>query len=84
MSQFNIINMSACILSSGQLSLLSKGLNSVPDNKIDLFQTCKDVNKFIRDITIKKHFFGVEQDKKETDTETGTCKFQNLNQKSFE
>lgn len=57
--------MSACILSESQISLLSKGLNYVPENKMDLFHTCKDINKFVRDITIKKHFFQAKQDDSE-------------------
>lgn len=34
-----------------------KGLNFVPSTIMDLFQTLRDVKKFIQDLTVKKHFF---------------------------
>lgn len=62
-SCYNVLNLSACTLSKGELSLLSKGLNYVPANNMDVFQTCKDVNKFIRDLTVKKDFvIGQQED----------------------
>lgn len=45
--QFNVLNLSACTLSKGQINVLSKGLNFVPAKYVDLFQTCKDVNKLV-------------------------------------
>ncbi|KAM4026868.1 mediator of RNA polymerase II transcription subunit 1-like [Anomaloglossus baeobatrachus] len=41
---------------SPMMEVLQKGLNFAPNNRADLFQTLRDVNKFIRNLTIKRHF----------------------------
>lgn len=38
------------------MSLLSRGLSFAPATHFDLFGTILDVNRFTRNITIKKHF----------------------------
>ncbi|XP_075208113.1 uncharacterized protein LOC142313011 [Anomaloglossus baeobatrachus] len=54
---FSVLNLSASILNNDQMKFLSKGLNFVPAKKFSLFTTMLDVNKFIHNITVKKHFF---------------------------
>lgn len=43
----NVINLSATILTQGQINLLSKVLNFVLAASMDLLQTIEDVNKFV-------------------------------------
>lgn len=40
------------------MSLLSKGLSFSPTLHFDLFQTILDINKFIRNVTVRRHFSG--------------------------
>lgn len=56
-----------------EFNLLSKGLSFVPSTNADLFQTLCDVNKLIRDLTVKKPFMSKEQDTSQiTETKTLT------------
>lgn len=40
----------------GELSLLSMGLNFCPQRHFNLFNTIVDTNRFIRNVTIKRHY----------------------------
>lgn len=48
--------MSTSILSFSEIKVLSKGLNFCPTNKFNLYNTILDVNKFSRNLTLRKHF----------------------------
>lgn len=65
----NVINLSAGILFQEQVNLLSKGLNFMPTSKMDLFQTLKDINRFICLFT-DKHFSGDVMVTSDLDVET--------------
>ncbi|XP_075187606.1 uncharacterized protein LOC142258938 [Anomaloglossus baeobatrachus] len=63
----SIINIGkTCTLDHNQCKVLQKGLSFAPAHRADLFQTIRDINKFIRNLTIKKHFILSE---KEEDTQ---------------
>lgn len=51
-----VLNLSATILSTSELSVLSKGLGFSPTNSFNMFQTLMDVNRFARKLTLRKHF----------------------------
>uniref|UniRef100_A0A803JUF4 Reverse transcriptase domain-containing protein n=1 Tax=Xenopus tropicalis TaxID=8364 RepID=A0A803JUF4_XENTR len=55
-SSSNVINLSSRSLSLDESNLLSKGLNFIPDEKLDIFSIILDLNKFIRLLTVKRHF----------------------------
>ncbi|XP_075720195.1 uncharacterized protein LOC142760597 [Rhinoderma darwinii] len=40
--------------------VLSRGLNFVPNLNFDVFSTLLDINKFIRNLTVKRHFLTTE------------------------
>lgn len=51
-----IFNLSSYILSEMEINLLSKGLSYCPTTRINEFQLFMDLNKFIRKITLTRHF----------------------------
>lgn len=51
----NVINLSTHVLSANERSLLSR-LNYVPDAASDTFAMILDLNKFVRILTLKRHF----------------------------
>lgn len=51
-----VLNLSAKILSNEHFSLLSHGLSFSPSVNFDLLRMILDINKFARNITIRKHF----------------------------
>ncbi|KAM8945703.1 myocardin [Pelodytes ibericus] len=53
----NIINLSNFPLNTDHVNVLSLGLSFSPTNHFNLFSTLVDVNRFVRKITLKKHFF---------------------------
>lgn len=59
--QSQIVNLSAKILSEPKISVLSLGLSFSPTYNFDLIQTVVDVNRFVRQLTIKKHFWDLPQ-----------------------
>lgn len=48
--------MSAKVLSADCISLLSKGLTFSPATHFDLFRTILDIIKFVRNVTVRRHF----------------------------
>lgn len=52
----NVINLSTREFSTDELSLLSRGLNYVPETNGDAFEAILDLNKFVRLLTLKRHF----------------------------
>ncbi|OCT60453.1 hypothetical protein XELAEV_18046478mg [Xenopus laevis] len=52
----NVINLSNRSLSDIQLKVLNLGLNFVPERNMRIFDTILDINRFIRKITLRKHF----------------------------
>ncbi|OCT93164.1 hypothetical protein XELAEV_18016229mg [Xenopus laevis] len=50
-------NLSTRTLNRTELDLLEKGLSFCPIKRFDLFDTIVDVNRFVRNILIKKHFY---------------------------
>lgn len=52
---FIVVNLPADILPINEERLLCKGLGFVPSNDMDIFQTLRNVNKFVCDLTVKKH-----------------------------
>lgn len=52
-----VINISATILTSDQVNVLSRGLNYSPTKNFNLYNTLLDVNKFVRNLTLRRHFF---------------------------
>lgn len=57
-----VINLSAKILQPEHLALLTHGLTFSPMTHFDHFKTILDINKFVRDITIRKHFEHIPED----------------------
>lgn len=53
------MNLSAKVFTSQQISLLSRGLSFSPACNFNLFDTIVDVNRFARQLTVRKHFLGV-------------------------
>lgn len=53
----DVLNLSKTELSPEQVEVLSLGLNFVPTQDFDIFTTVKDINKCIRSLTVKKHFW---------------------------
>lgn len=51
-----VLNISGEELTFGELSILEKGLSFVPNRHFDLFETIVDINKFIRNLTVRKYF----------------------------
>lgn len=62
-----IYNLSSLQLSPTDISLLSKGLNFAPINKPNPFLLFKDLNRYIRNLTLKR-FFLAKQNKPNTNT----------------
>lgn len=54
--------MSGRVLGPPELSLLSKGLHFCPSEHFDIFGTLLDINKFIRNLTLRKHYFTSDTD----------------------
>lgn len=52
----NVVNLSDSPLTPSEVSLLSKGLSFDPTFHFDAFSTILDVNMFVRNILLKKHF----------------------------
>ncbi|XP_053561383.1 pinopsin-like [Bombina bombina] len=71
----NVINLlPTTTLKESELCLLSKGLNFVPSTHFNLFETILDVNRFVRKITLKKDFFGMNEQMTQTNNiETTGC-----------
>lgn len=51
-----IFNLSSHILSENEISVLSRGLSFCPTNKIDEYQLFVDLHKYIRKLTLSRHF----------------------------
>lgn len=49
-------------MSSQQISLLSRGLTFAPTVHFDLYRTIFDVNRFVRNVTVKKQFQAFSND----------------------
>lgn len=49
------------IVSLSELQILSKGLNFVPSRRFDFFQTICDLNRFVRLLTVKRHFLSGDE-----------------------
>uniref|UniRef100_A0A803JMR8 Uncharacterized protein n=1 Tax=Xenopus tropicalis TaxID=8364 RepID=A0A803JMR8_XENTR len=58
----NIINLSSYTLTDDECKLLSRGLNFVPSMHCDLFKASLDLNKFVRLITLRRHFADKQDD----------------------
>lgn len=52
--------MSQIVLTEHEIFLLSKGLNFCPIRHFSLFDTILDMNKFVRNLTVKKHYFAAK------------------------
>lgn len=61
------MNLSAKIPSEDQISVMSLGLTFAPTKHFDLFGTIIDVNKFVRHLIVKKHFFNNEMNTYDND-----------------
>lgn len=55
-STIKIFNLSKYELSRDERSVLEKGLSFAPQSKPDDFQLFIDLNKFIRKLTLQRHF----------------------------
>lgn len=55
-ADIQVINISAQILSHEQVSVLSRGLSFAPSCHFNVYRTMLDLNKFVRNIVIKRHF----------------------------
>lgn len=53
----NVLNLSKRELTISETTLLAKGLNFLPIRHFNLFETVLDVNKFVRKLTLRKHYF---------------------------
>lgn len=53
-----VVNVSGTRLSDSELSLLSWGIAFSPTCHFDVFSTIPDVNHFVRNILLRKHFSG--------------------------
>lgn len=51
-----MLNLSGIELTQHELSVLSKGLSFVPSTHFCLFSTILDINRFVRNIMLRKHF----------------------------
>lgn len=51
-----VVNISATIFSQDQINVLARGLNYSPTKDFNLYNTLLDVNRFIRNLTFRKHF----------------------------
>lgn len=58
----NVLYVSGRVLTPPELSLLSKGLHFFPSEHFDIFGTLLDINRFNRNITIRKHFLTSDTD----------------------
>lgn len=56
----NVVILTPTVISSSQLQVLSKGLNFVPTARFNLFDTLKNVNRFVRALTVKRNFLDEE------------------------
>lgn len=52
----NVVNLSHVSLTSAEISLLSYGLSFAPQTHFVIFSTLLDVNRFIRNVVLRKHF----------------------------
>lgn len=53
-------NLSTTVLTDTHKQVLSLGFSFTPSHDFDLFSTLKDINKFVRGLTVKKHFWSNE------------------------
>lgn len=67
----NVINVSHRALSDEETSLLSKGLNFCPHAHFDPFNTILDINKIIRNLTVRRHYY--DEDNSDIDTNEMLC-----------
>lgn len=51
-----MLNLSKASLTAAEISLLSKGLSFAPQSHFDIFSTLLDVNRFIRNVVLRKTF----------------------------
>lgn len=56
-SQTNVLNLSNRTLTISEASLLSKGMSFNPQRHFNLFETILDINKFVKNVTIKSIIF---------------------------
>ncbi|XP_053545365.1 uncharacterized protein LOC128636363 [Bombina bombina] len=54
----SVINLSSYRLTDSEGKILKHGLGFVPSRDFDLFQTILDVNRLVRDLTLRKYFTG--------------------------
>lgn len=54
----NVLNLSKRTMKDTEVSLLTRGLNFCPITQFDLFSTVLDVNRLVRSLTLRKHYFG--------------------------
>lgn len=53
-AEFNdMVNLSSCVLSHDEKTVLLKGLSFCPDRGLDIFECVKDLNLFSRKLTLK-------------------------------
>lgn len=53
----NVLTISDKTLSPEKTSLLSKGLDFCPERHFNISETILDINKFIRNVALKKHYY---------------------------
>lgn len=70
----DVINLSSAILTDIHQQVLSIGFSFVPNHDFDLFSTLKDINKFVRGLTIKKHFWSEVSNSGNAVPYTNPCK----------
>ncbi|OCT83472.1 hypothetical protein XELAEV_18026014mg [Xenopus laevis] len=70
----NIVNISSVTLTKAQECVLSHGLSFAPTHHFNLFNTLLDVNRFVRKLTLRRHFgtSGLGTDRAEHSPKHGT------------
>lgn len=54
-----VFNLSSKELNKEELLVLNKGLKYVPKAKLNKFQTFVDIQKFTRQLCLKRHFYNI-------------------------
>ncbi|XP_053571570.1 uncharacterized protein LOC128661327 [Bombina bombina] len=60
-------------LTEQEISLLQRGLNFAPSCNFNLFSTVLDVNRFVRTLTLKKHFANDDESANEEANDQAVC-----------
>lgn len=58
----NVLNLSDRVLTPHETSLLSEGLNFCPNRHFNFIDTILVVNTFVKNLTIKKHYYAANDD----------------------